>query len=170
MLPSHFLAPHFLCPSWHQEDFLHHVVNRQTWIHFCPEPRPCGTLGHGNDPEGPPAGHVVTGWERDHRPLSHQDLCRHSTQPQDKVWGDDQGRFLGGVVQAETCRLSGSEQLLGAEQAFLTACGCGLCKGQELSEDRAALGRVQSRMVSWDKTSLSLECQGEVLASLSPTP
>ena len=48
--------------------------------------------------------------------------------------------------------------------------GRGLCKSQELSEDLAALGRVESRMVSWDKTSLSLECQGEVLASLSPTP
>ena len=95
-----------------QEHFLHHVVNRQTWIHLCPEPRLCRTLGHGDD--------VVTGWERDHRPLSHQDLCHHSAQPQDKVWGNGQGRFLGGVVQAETCRLRGSKQLLGAEQVFLT--------------------------------------------------
>lgn len=45
-----------------------------------------------------------------------------------------------------------------------------MCQGQELSEDLAALGRVESRMLSWDETLLSLECLGEVLASLSLTP
>ena len=45
-----------------------------------------------------------------------------------------------------------------------------MCQGQELSEDLAALGRVENRMLSWDETSLSLECQGKVLASLSPAP
>lgn len=45
-----------------------------------------------------------------------------------------------------------------------------MCQGQELSEDLAALGRVENRMLSWDENSLSLECQREVLASLSPAP
>lgn len=68
---------------------------------------------------------------------------------------------------SRTCRLNGSEPTARG-RAGIPGRENSMCKGQELSEDLAALGRVQSRKVGRDWIPLSPERQAEGLAHPHP--
>lgn len=73
------------------------------------------------------------------------------------------------MVPAEASGFRGSEPTTG-DRAGVPGRGNSTCKGQEMSENLAALGRVESRKAGWSSVLLSLDCQSEGLVPRPPAP